>query len=177
MPTVRKRWCPQGSAASPAGGSRLSSSKYPTSSSGFLLWHRMSWRRLRTKWCSSGASQRANASSPYLDVVQLGDAAQTAGRPGFPGNEPQRHRGLSRPDHRNRESNLYIPQKTRTDRAARRKTDPAFQDVSIARNRCKRNIEMTPPCKVEVTLPRVVGSGEVHRGGGVVDEQAGVQPS
>ena len=41
---------------------------------------------------------------------------------------------------------------------------------------CKRNIEMTPPCKVEVTLPRVVGSGEVHRGGGVVDEQAGVQP-
>ena len=42
---------------------------------------------------------------------------------------------------------------------------------------CKRNIEMTPPCKVKVTLPRVVGSGEVHRGGGVVDEQAGVQPS
>ena len=36
---------------------------------------------------------------------------------------------------------------------------------------------MTPLCKVEVTLARVVGSGEVHRGGGVVDEQAGVQPS
>ena len=36
---------------------------------------------------------------------------------------------------------------------------------------------MTPLCKVEVTLARVLGSWEVHRGGGVVDEQAGVQPS
>ena len=51
-----------------------------------------------------------------------------------------------------------------------------FQKRCSATNACKRNIEMTPPCKVEVTLPRVVGSGEVHRGGGVVDEQAGVQP-
>jgi len=42
---------------------------------------------------------------------------------------------------------------------------------------CGSNIEMTPLCKVEVTLARVLGSGEVHRGGGVVDEQAGVQPS
>jgi hypothetical protein len=41
---------------------------------------------------------------------------------------------------------------------------------------CKSNIEMTPLCKVEVTLPRVLGSREVRRGGGV-DEQAGVQPS
>ena len=41
---------------------------------------------------------------------------------------------------------------------------------------CKRNIEMTPLCKVEVTLPRALGSREVRRGG-VVDEQAGVQPS
>src|SRR5215469_10806201 len=41
---------------------------------------------------------------------------------------------------------------------------------------CKSNIEMTPLCKVEVTLARVLGSGEVHRGGSVVDEQAGVQP-
>jgi HAMP domain-containing protein len=41
---------------------------------------------------------------------------------------------------------------------------------------CKRNIEMTPLCKVEVTLPRVLGSREVRRGGGV-DEQAGVQSS
>ena len=38
----------------------------------------------------------------------------------------------------------------------------------------RRNIEMTPLCKVEVTLPRVLGSREVRRGGGV-DEQAGVQ--
>jgi len=40
---------------------------------------------------------------------------------------------------------------------------------------CKSNIEMTPLCKIEVTHPRVLGSREVHRGG-VVDEQAGVQP-
>jgi len=42
---------------------------------------------------------------------------------------------------------------------------------------CKRNIEMTPLCKVEVTLPRALGSREVRLGGGVVDEQAGVQPA
>ena len=41
---------------------------------------------------------------------------------------------------------------------------------------CKRNIEMTPLCKIEETLPRVLGSREV-RLGGVVDEQAGIQPS
>ena len=52
-----------------------------------------------------------------------------------------------------------------------------LHNIRSATTGCKRNIEMTPPCKVEVTLPRVVGSGEVHRGGGVVDEQAGVQPS
>jgi hypothetical protein len=39
-----------------------------------------------------------------------------------------------------------------------------------------RNIEMTPLCKVEVTLPRALGSWGVRRGG-VVDEQAGVQPA
>ena len=43
------------------------------------------------------------------------------------------------------------------------------------RGRCRRNIEMTPLCKIEVTHPGVLGSREVHRGG-VVDEQAGVQP-
>jgi hypothetical protein len=36
---------------------------------------------------------------------------------------------------------------------------------------------MTPLCNIEVTLPWVLGSREVRRGGGVVDEQAGVQPS
>ncbi|HME26577.1 MAG TPA: hypothetical protein VKI44_35510, partial [Acetobacteraceae bacterium] len=40
---------------------------------------------------------------------------------------------------------------------------------------CTRHIEMTPLCKVEVTLPRVSGSREVRRAGGV-DEQARVQP-
>ena len=40
---------------------------------------------------------------------------------------------------------------------------------------CTRNIEMIPLCKVELTLPWVLGSWEVHHGGGV-DEQAGVQP-
>jgi len=48
--------------------------------------------------------------------------------------------------------------------------------LSVIYSRCKRNIEMTPLCKVEVTLPRVLGSREVRLGGGV-DEQAGVQPS
>jgi hypothetical protein len=41
---------------------------------------------------------------------------------------------------------------------------------------CKRNIEMTSLCKVEVTPRPVLGSREVRLGGGV-DEQAGVQPS
>ena len=41
---------------------------------------------------------------------------------------------------------------------------------------CKRNIEMTPLCNIEVTLPRVLGSRGVRRGG-VVHEQAGVQPA
>jgi len=42
--------------------------------------------------------------------------------------------------------------------------------------KCTRNIEMTPLSKVEVTLPRVLGSRGMRRGGGV-DEQAGVQPA
>ena len=42
------------------------------------------------------------------------------------------------------------------------------------------NIEMTPLCKdpsakIEVTLPRVLGSREVRFGGGVVDKQLGVR--
>jgi hypothetical protein len=53
----------------------------------------------------------------------------------------------------------------------------AGQYMKPAIMECKRNIEMTPLCNIEVTLPRVVGSREVRRGGGVVDEQAGVQPS
>jgi len=48
--------------------------------------------------------------------------------------------------------------------------------LSCADIPCKRNIEMTPLCKIEATLPRVLGSREV-RLGGVVDEQAGVQPA
>jgi hypothetical protein len=52
-----------------------------------------------------------------------------------------------------------------------------FHNLHYAALLCKSNIEMTPLCKVEVTLPRVFGVGEVHRGGGGVDEQAGVQPS
>ena len=55
---------------------------------------------------------------------------------------------------------------------------PAFaQNVENLPVVCKRNIEMTPLCNIEVTLPRVLGSREVRRGGGVVDEQAGVRPS
>jgi len=55
-----------------------------------------------------------------------------------------------------------------------------FKSLSIMRlmrsGACKRHIEMTPLCNIEVTLPRVLGSRGVRRGG-VVDEQAGVQPS
>jgi hypothetical protein len=51
-----------------------------------------------------------------------------------------------------------------------------FHNIYYATARCKRNIEMTPLCKIEATLPRVLGSREV-RLGGVVDEQAGVQPA
>ena len=51
-----------------------------------------------------------------------------------------------------------------------------FQNPPSAASDCKRNIEMTPLCKIEATLPRVLGSREV-RLGGVVDEQAGVQPA
>jgi EAL domain-containing protein (putative c-di-GMP-specific phosphodiesterase class I) len=49
-------------------------------------------------------------------------------------------------------------------------------NLGIATIACSRHIEMTPLCKIEVTLPRVLGSREVRRGGDV-DEQAGVQPS
>jgi hypothetical protein len=52
-----------------------------------------------------------------------------------------------------------------------------FQIACFATLACKSNIEMTPLCNIEVTLPRVLGSREVRRGGGVVDEQAGVRPS
>jgi CRP-like cAMP-binding protein len=39
----------EGSAASPAEGSRLSLSRFPTSSSGSSRWHHMSWRRRKTR--------------------------------------------------------------------------------------------------------------------------------
>ena len=51
----------------------------------------------------------------------------------------------------------------------------AFHKADSATFDCRRNIEMTRLCKIEVTHPGVLGSREVHRGG-VVDEQAGVQP-
>src|ERR1700747_1088813 len=51
-----------------------------------------------------------------------------------------------------------------------------FPNTNYPRGRCKRNVEMTPLCKIEVTPARVQGSREVRRGG-VVDEQAGVQAS
>jgi hypothetical protein len=41
---------------------------------------------------------------------------------------------------------------------------------------CDSNIEMAPLCKIDVTPPRVLGPRGLRRGG-VVDEQAGVQPS
>src|SRR3974390_1481139 len=41
---------------------------------------------------------------------------------------------------------------------------------------CNRNIEMTPLCKVDVTLPGVRGALGV-RGAGGVDEQEGIRPA
>src|SRR3954470_7239332 len=41
---------------------------------------------------------------------------------------------------------------------------------------CSRNIEMTPLCKVDVTLPEVRGTSEVRDAGGV-DEQEGIRPA
>src|SRR4051794_22822302 len=50
--------------------------------------------------------------------------------------------------------------------------------LSILRNyttlTCSRNIEMTPLCKVDVTLPGVRGASGVRDGGGV-DEQEGIR--
>ena len=58
----------------------------------------------------------------------------------------------------------------------RKRSQGFFHKVNYETSMCKRNIEMTPLCKIEVTHPRVLGSREVRRGG-VVDEQTGVQPS
>jgi ribosome-associated translation inhibitor RaiA len=69
--------------------------------------------------------------------------------------------------------------------AFERAIEPIQKRITEARSRCyhrclvatdcSRNIQMTPLCKVEVTLPPVLGSREKRHGGGV-DEQAGVQP-
>ena len=48
-----------------------------------------------------------------------------------------------------------------------------FHNIYYATFLCSSNIEMTPLCKVEVTLPWVLGSWGMRRGGGV-DEQTGV---
>jgi len=52
-----------------------------------------------------------------------------------------------------------------------------FRHVAdFAVERCNRNIEMTPLCKVVVTLPGVRGASGV-RGAGGVDEQEGIRPA
>jgi hypothetical protein len=55
-------------------------------------------------------------------------------------------------------------------------TPVIFHKLPYAPTFCSSNIEMAPLCKVEVTLPRVLGSRRMRRGGGV-DEHAGVQPA
>src|SRR3954449_10477104 len=49
-----------------------------------------------------------------------------------------------------------------------------FHNGHYATNGCSSNIEMTPLCKVDVTLPGVRGASEVHDAGGV-DEQEGIR--
>ena len=60
--------------------------------------------------------------------------------------------------------------------AAERGSPLIFQIAPYATLCCTSNIEMTPLCKVKVTLARVLGSWGMRRDGGV-DEQAGVQPA
>src|SRR5215213_10792171 len=49
-----------------------------------------------------------------------------------------------------------------------------FQNDAYQSLRCSRNIEMTPLCKVDVTLPEVRGASGVRDAGGV-DEQEGIR--
>src|SRR3954454_2016750 len=49
-----------------------------------------------------------------------------------------------------------------------------FHNQRYATAGCNRNIEMTPLCKVDVTLPGVRGASEVRDAGGV-DEQEGIR--
>jgi hypothetical protein len=80
-------------------------------------------------------------------------------------------------------ASLAVPRRTNVQREAIEGYPPRdqgraviFQKPHLCAKRCKSNIEMTPLCKIEMTLPRVLGSRGVHRGGGV-DEKAGVQPA
>lgn len=50
--------------------------------------------------------------------------------------------------------------------------DIAFHNYPYAERLCRRNIEMTPLCNIEVTLCPVRGFREVRRGG--VDERTGI---
>lgn len=49
-------------------------------------------------------------------------------------------------------------------------------NVSSAAPPCNRNIEKTPLCKVDATLPGVRGASGVRNAGGV-DEQKGIRPA
>src|SRR4051812_17994187 len=49
-----------------------------------------------------------------------------------------------------------------------------FQKAGYATMTCSRNIEMTPLCKIDVTLPEVRGALGVRDDGGV-DEQEGIR--
>src|SRR5271156_4693575 len=51
-----------------------------------------------------------------------------------------------------------------------------FQKTGYATCRCNRNIEKTPLCKVDMTLPGVRGASGVRDDGGV-DEQKGIRPA
>jgi hypothetical protein len=64
---------------------------------------------------------------------------------------------------------------TETDRAGLT-SPPVFHNRAYPTFSCKRNIEMTPLCKVDVTLPGVRGALGV-RGAGGVDEQEGIWPA
>jgi len=86
----------------------------------------------------------------------------------------QRPKGVTRPGKSPRAPGQGCVRRIADDCAS---TVRLFPESEILRHtHFGRHIEMTPLCKVEVTLARVLGSREVYLGGGV-DERAGVQPA
>ena len=125
------------------------------------------WRNSRLMACPRAKRRGAGcyARAPSRPPSQRG----YGGRLGPSGNAPSRTIPASR-------RSLARGSRRRCKQIGQQHQRPTFHNARYPAFDCSRNIEMTPLCKIEVTLPRVLGSREVRRGGGV-DEQAGVQPA